>query len=158
MLVNNLGNDEMRWRRNRRALEFRGRPESASIGGDLALRMGSVRGDGWEQRIVQSRPGKSGFPESISARIHPTDQISIAYVYSLNLQASNTSAKANRNDMSETDVNMISGALYHLVATYSVMNPTASCPTNADLARPKSQIYFHRQFSRRDTREEEDAP
>ena len=38
-------------------------------------------------------------------------------------------------------VSMISGALYHLVATYSVMNPTASCsPEKALRARPKSQI------------------
>lgn len=90
---------------------------------------------------LQSRPGKRGLPESISARIQPTLQTSMANVYSLN-------------------VNIISGARYHRVATYlfngtisgrnehgrkgtnSVMNPTASCsPTNALRASPKSQIY-----------------
>jgi hypothetical protein len=73
--------------------------------------------------------------------MHPTLQTSMANVYSLN-------------------VNIISGARYHRVATYlfihtirdgrgnerngthSVMNPTASCsPTNALRASPKSQIY-----------------
>jgi hypothetical protein len=44
---------------------------------------------------VQSRPGKSGWPESISARTQPTDQTSIARVYSLN-------------------VSITSGARYHL--------------------------------------------
>jgi len=44
---------------------------------------------------IQSRPGNSGFPESISASTHPTLQTSIARVYSLN-------------------VNITSGARYHL--------------------------------------------
>ena len=89
---------------------------------------------------LQSRPGKSGFPDNISARIHPTDQISIAYVYSLNLSYEVINSRPIAKNK-ETHVNMISGARYHLVATYSVMNPTASCsPTNADLANPKSQI------------------
>ena len=36
---------------------------------------------------------------------------------------------------------MISGALYHLVATYSVKNPVWSCSGSATRARPKSQIW-----------------
>lgn len=59
------------------------------------------------QGNLQSFPGKSGLPLNISAKIHPTDQTSIAFVYSLK-------------------VNMISGARYHLVATYSVMKPELS--------------------------------
>lgn len=35
----------------------------------------------------QSRPGKRGFPDSISARIQPTDQTSMALVYSLKLKS-----------------------------------------------------------------------
>lgn len=34
---------------------------------------------------AQSRPGKRGRPESISPRMHPTDHMSIALVYCLNL-------------------------------------------------------------------------
>lgn len=34
---------------------------------------------------LQSRPGKSGRPLSISAKMHPVDQISIPFVYCLNL-------------------------------------------------------------------------
>lgn len=37
-------------------------------------------------------------------------------------------------------VSMISGARYHLVATYSVMNPELSSEEAAERARPKSQI------------------
>ena len=39
---------------------------------------------------------------------------------------------------------MISGALYHLVATYSVSTPLWSWVGSAILARPKSQIYRER--------------
>jgi hypothetical protein len=52
-------------------------------------------------------PGKRGFPLSISARMQPTDHTSMAFVYSLK-------------------VNMISGARYQRVATYSVMKPELS--------------------------------
>jgi hypothetical protein len=57
-----------------------------------------------EGRHVQSRPGKSGWPESISARTQPTDQTSIAHVYSLN-------------------VSITSGARYHLRAHGSALGP-----------------------------------
>lgn len=70
----------------------------------------------------QSLPGKRGFPLNISAKIQPTDHTSIAFVYSLN-------------------VNMISGARYHLVATYSVIKPELSSCDAADRARPKSQTF-----------------
>jgi hypothetical protein len=69
---------------------------------------------------LQSLPGNNGFPLNISARMHPTLQTSMALVYSLK-------------------VSMISGARYHLVATYSVINPELSSVEAADLARPKSQ-------------------
>lgn len=59
-------------------------------------------------------------PLNISARMQPTDQTSMAFVYSLK-------------------VNMISGARYHRVATYSVMKPELSSCDAADRARPKSQ-------------------
>jgi len=72
----------------------------------------------------QSRPGKRGFPLSISAKTHPILQMSIARVYSLK-------------------VNMTSGARYQRVATYSVMKVDASLEGLADwredLAKPKSQ-------------------
>ncbi len=38
-------------------------------------------------------------------------------------------------------VSMISGALYHLVATYSVMKPKLFSLEAIDLANPKSQIF-----------------
>src|SRR3954471_410940 len=69
---------------------------------------------------LQSLPGKSGLPLSISARIQPTLHTSIALVYSLK-------------------VSIISGARYHLVATYSVMKPELSSLEAAERARPKSQ-------------------
>lgn len=78
---------------------------------------------------VQSFPGNKGFPLSISARIQPTLHTSIALVYSLN-------------------VNIISGARYHLVATYSVMNPELSSVEAAERAKPKSQT-FRSQFALR---------
>ena len=53
---------------------------------------------------IQCFPGKSGRLDNISARIQPTDQMSIALLYPLELS-------------------IISGALYHLVATYSVKIP-----------------------------------
>ena len=59
-------------------------------------------------------------PLSISARMQPTDQTSMALVYSLK-------------------VNMISGARYQRVATYSVMKPELSSWLAAERARPKSQ-------------------
>ena len=59
--------------------------------------------------------------ESISARMQPTDQMSIDLVYPL-------------------EFSMISGARYHLVATYSVRKPVWSCSGSATRARPKSQI------------------
>ncbi|OMH83014.1 hypothetical protein AX774_g3491 [Zancudomyces culisetae] len=57
--------------------------------------------------------------------MHPTDHISTALEYSLY-------------------DNMISGALYHLVATYSVMSPAPSPPctsTFTPLANPKSHTF-----------------
>ena len=53
---------------------------------------------------IQCFPGKSGRLDNISARIQPTDQMSMALLYPLELS-------------------IISGALYHLVATYSVKIP-----------------------------------
>lgn len=46
-------------------------------------------------------PGNTGFPKNISPRMHPTDHISTAFEYF-------------------EEPRSISGALYHLVATYSV--------------------------------------
>lgn len=76
---------------------------------------------------IQSFPGNSGFPLSISANMQPTLHTSIALVYSLN-------------------VSMISGARYHRVATYSVMKPELSSVEAAERARPKSQT-FRSQFA-----------
>jgi hypothetical protein len=56
---------------------------------------GDERWDDGRGTDEQSLPGKSGFPLSISARTQPTDQMSMAQVYSLN-------------------VSMTSGARYHL--------------------------------------------
>ena len=53
---------------------------------------------------IQCFPGNSGLLVSISARMQPTLQISIDFVYPL-------------------EFNMISGARYHRVATYSVRMP-----------------------------------
>src|SRR5450432_1102528 len=69
---------------------------------------------------LQSFPGNRGLPLNISAKIQPTDQTSMAFVYSLK-------------------VNIISGALYQRVATYSVMKPELSSWEAAERARPKSQ-------------------
>lgn len=91
-----------------------------STGGGLALissAEGKARG-----RYLQSFPGNRGLPFNISAKMHPTLHTSMAFVYSLN-------------------VSMISGARYHLVATYSVMNPELSSVDAADLASPKSQTF-----------------
>lgn len=70
---------------------------------------------------IQCFPGNKGWFDSISAKIHPTLQISIDLVYPLELS-------------------IISGARYHLVATYSVKMPVWSCCGSATLAKPKSQI------------------
>ena len=43
---------------------------------------------------------------------------------------------------------MISGALYHLVATYSVSIPVWSCSGSAILAKPKSHILEEREGGR----------
>lgn len=67
---------------------------------------------------AQSRPGNSGFPESISASTHPTLQTSIARVYSLN-------------------VNMTSGARYHLCSRQQ----TRRCAGYAD--SPRCNIFGH---------------
>ena len=71
---------------------------------------------------IQCFPGKSGRLDNISARIQPTDQMSMALLYPLELS-------------------IISGALYHLVATYSVKIPLWSCSGSATRANPKSQIW-----------------
>lgn len=80
-----------------------------------------------QEKPLQSLPGNSGLPFSISAKMHPTLQTSMAFVYSLK-------------------VSIISGARYHLVATYSVMKPELSSVDAADLASPKSQT-FKSQFA-----------
>jgi hypothetical protein len=67
----------------------------------------------------KSSPGKSGCLPNSSARIHPTDQISTAFVYSLALR-------------------MTSGARYHLVTTYSVFS---SYSWTYPRANPRSQIW-----------------
>ena len=66
-------------------------------------------------------PGKTAFPKYISPRIQPTDHISTAFVYF-------------------EEPNKISGALYHRVATYSVMigSWTDWLTVAIDLASPKS--------------------
>ena len=66
-------------------------------------------------------PGKIAFPRYISPRMQPIDHISTAFVYLL-------------------DPSSISGALYHLVATYSVMMGSATdwLTEAMDLANPKS--------------------
>lgn len=64
-----------------------------------------------------SRPGKSGFLSISSIKMHPTDHTSIAAVYSDELSSN-------------------SGALYHLVTTYSVMKSVSEVVR----ASPKSQI------------------
>lgn len=66
-------------------------------------------------------PGKIAFPRYIYPKMHPIDHISTALVYLL-------------------DPSRISGALYHLVATYSViMGSATDWLTDAiDLASPKS--------------------
>lgn len=94
---------------------------------------------------LQSRPGKRGLPESISPSMQPMDQISIAFVYCLNLLGRMSDVLTRM--MGYTHVNMISGARYQRVATYSVMNPEGppSLPIDSavcvDLANPKSQTY-----------------
>lgn len=60
------------------------------LGYEVAVERGNRKMD-----CSQSRPGNKGFPLSISAKTHPTDQMSIARVYSLK-------------------VNITSGARYHL--------------------------------------------
>lgn len=100
------------------------RAEDVEDEGELVviLVLVSRSGQSFPTEDSQSLPGNSGLPLSISARMHPTLQTSIALVYSLK-------------------VNMISGARYHLVATYSVMKPELSSVEAADLARPKSQTF-----------------
>jgi len=72
-------------------------------------------------------PGNIAFPSIYSPNTQPTDQISTAFEYLL-------------------DPRTISGALYHLVATYSVIFGSPSSPSDAiDLANPKSAI-FTKQF------------
>ena len=78
-----------------------------------------------------------------------------AFVYCLNLWkwllvVSFALSKPRENEPS-THVNMISGALYHLVATYSVMNPVSPPFGSAvvtDRASPKSHT-FKSQFALR---------
>ena len=90
-----------------------------SIGGGLR-QISSCYGMWVSKGHSQSFPGNNGLPDNIAAKMQPTLQTSIALVYSLK-------------------VNIISGALYHLVATYSVMNPELSSWDAAERARPKSQ-------------------
>lgn len=58
----------------------------------------------------------------ISARMHPTDHMSIALVYLC-------------------DPKTISGARYHRVAIYSVNTPESPWKLATDLASPKSAIF-----------------
>jgi hypothetical protein len=77
----------------------------------------------------------------ISATIHPILQISIAFEYSWNAVR-----QLQTFYVPESSHSMTTGALYHLVATYSVMKPPPPAgPASggglaADLANPKSQI------------------
>ena len=91
---------------------------------------------------IQSRPGNSGFPESISASTHPTLQTSIARVYSLNV---NMTSGARYHLHSRQQARRQQGTQTYLVATYSVMNVLLSFATLggglADLASPKSQSW-----------------
>ena len=75
----------------------------------------------------KSSPGKRGVLPSSSAIMHPMDQISIALEYSLAFR-------------------ITSGALYHLVTTYSVFY---SSSWTKPLARPKSQIFTSHYLVRR---------
>lgn len=76
-------------------------------------------------------PGKIAFPTINSPIIQPTLHISTALVYFV-------------------EPNKISGALYHLVATYSVIKgllPSSSLQAT-DLAKPKSATFTkHSEFS-----------
>lgn len=76
---------------------------------------------------THSFPLKIGFPDKSSAKMQPILQTSIAVVYCLY-------------------DSMISGALYHLVATYSVKGDPPCAGESAvsgwnPLASPKSQIF-----------------
>ena len=76
---------------------------------------------------IQCLPGNKARFDNISANIHPTLQMSIDLVYPL-------------------EFNIISGARYQRVATYSVSIPVWSCSGSATRANPKSQIcnkYFY---------------
>lgn len=130
----------MRWRKNH---QWKGCPVhqgSMKAGDDLQRFVSDNAKSSMPVNHSQSRPGKRGFPLSISARMHPTLQMSIARVYSLN-------------------VNMTSGARYHLrkrkqsamfnfhdqrtyrVATYSVIKVLVSSTFGggrAERASPKS--------------------
>jgi hypothetical protein len=77
-------------------------------------------------------PGKMDFPFINYPKMHPTDHISTALEYLV-------------------DPSKISGALYHLVATYSVRTCSAiSLGQLIDLASPKSAtLEWHYEFSRR---------
>ena len=66
-------------------------------------------------------PGNIGLLLIISANMQPTDHISMDFVYPF-------------------EFNMISGARYQRVATYSVRKPVWSCSGSATRASPKSQI------------------
>ena len=75
-------------------------------------------------------PGKSDFPLISYPRIQPTDHMSTALEYLV-------------------DPNKIYGALYHLVATYSVRTgSTEFLVQSIDLARPKSATFaWHSELS-----------
>lgn len=76
-------------------------------------------------------PGNTGLPRNISPSMHPTDHISTALVYL-------------------EDPSSISGARYHLVATYSVrMGSPLMLHEATDLASPKSATLTKHSESRR---------
>lgn len=93
-------------------------------------------------------PGNRTFPSSISPRIHPRLHISTPFVYLwtkcshlTHASSSSLNCVCATTDAHLEDPSKISGALYHLVATYSVSAgfPLSSWIWFSDRARPKSQ-------------------
>ena len=109
-------------------------------------------------------PGNNGFPSSSSPRIHPILHMSTPFVYLMVVHVSkqfyntgvncclstkrvkewqNQLSLRKKNPSHLCDASSISGARYHLVATYSVRlgspcSSTVIC--DSDRAKPKSQI------------------
>jgi len=85
-----------------------------------------------EKEYAQSRPGKRGFPLNISARIHPTDPSghrSRGHQFmSLRGRSAEGDSQTSIAKVYSLKVSMISGARYHLVATYLQINLNLSVP------------------------------